>query len=121
MAILLFKLRGVPEDEAADIRALLIEHRIAFYETSAGNWGISLPAIWLRDDRQLAEARELIDDYQRRRQHAARQDYARAKQEDRQRTLLRVLQEEPLRAVIYLIIIAIIIYLSTVPFINFGD
>ena len=42
MPLQLFNLRGVPEDEAEDIRQLLDEHEIEFYETSAGNWGVSL-------------------------------------------------------------------------------
>lgn len=50
MSKLLFKLRGVPDDEADEIRALLAEKQIEYYETSAGNWGISLPALWLQDD-----------------------------------------------------------------------
>ena len=48
MALLLFRLRNVPDDEADEVRHLLNENSIEFYETSAGNWGISMPAIWLR-------------------------------------------------------------------------
>lgn len=121
MAILLFKLRGVPDDEADAIRALLSENRIEYYETTAGNWGISLPAIWLRDDSRLAEARALIARYEQQRQETARQDYAQQKQAGTHRTLFQVARQEPFRLFLYLVIIAIILYLSTVPFINFGE
>jgi len=50
MAVQLFKLKGVPEDEAEDIRNLLTNHYIDHYETPAGNWGISMPAIWLNKE-----------------------------------------------------------------------
>jgi hypothetical protein len=36
MAKLLLNLRNVPDDEADDVRALLDEHDIAYYETSRG-------------------------------------------------------------------------------------
>ncbi|HID50281.1 MAG TPA: hypothetical protein EYP40_11850 [Chromatiales bacterium] len=121
MAILLFKLRGVPDDEADAIRAILAENRITYYETSAGNWGISLPAIWLRDESRLAEARALIEEYENRRLLEAQRDLAQAQQEGRQRTLMTRIKEEPVRMVLYFLIIAIILYFTTVPFIDFGD
>ncbi|MFO7288296.1 MAG: DUF6164 family protein, partial [Gammaproteobacteria bacterium] len=48
MAKLLLNLRGVPDDEADEIRALLEEHGIAFYETPPSRWGVSAGGIWLR-------------------------------------------------------------------------
>ena len=36
MAVLIFKLRYVPEDEAHEIRELLGDNNIDFYETTAG-------------------------------------------------------------------------------------
>ena len=64
MARQLLKLRHVPEDERAEICELLETHDIAFYETSAGNWGISLPALWLVHDEQYEQARALLDSLQ---------------------------------------------------------
>ena len=64
MAVLLFPLRNVPDDEAEEVRALLGTHGIDFYETPASAFGISAGAIWLRDEAQLQVARQLIDDYQ---------------------------------------------------------
>ncbi len=75
MAILFFSLRGVPADEIAEVRQLLVDNEIDFYETSAGTWGTSLPAIWLyRDlDRQLAD--ELLQYYQNQRARTQRAHY----------------------------------------------
>jgi len=75
LATLLFRLRNVPEDEADDVRDLLTRHSIAFYETSAGNWGVSLPAIWLHLDEDYPQARQLLDNYQRERSARMREQY----------------------------------------------
>ena len=53
MSLLLFSLRGVPEDEAEEVRELLTSNRIEFYETSAGLWGTSTPALWLLQEEQF--------------------------------------------------------------------
>ena len=64
MSRILFKLRGVPEDEIKEVIALLDENRVDYYETDAGNWGISMPALWLKDENDYPKARELLDNYQ---------------------------------------------------------
>jgi hypothetical protein len=61
MSKLVFKLRNVPIDEAQDIRELLEGNDIAYFETSAGNWGISLPAIWIHESEKFEFTRQLID------------------------------------------------------------
>lgn len=75
MSALLFKLRNVPEDEADDIRQLLSENNIDIYETNAGNWGISMPALWVQNEQQLQQAKNLINEYQIKRSTEARQHY----------------------------------------------
>jgi len=75
MSALLFKLRNVPDDEADDIRQLLDDNHIEFYETTAGNWGISMPAIWVQNDTDLGKAKSLLGAYQEKRAVTARQDY----------------------------------------------
>ena len=63
MSTLVFRLRNVPDEEADEVRALLDEARIEWYETTAGNWGIAMPALWVSDD-EARRARALIDAYQ---------------------------------------------------------
>ena len=75
MSKLLFRLRNVPIDEAQDIRELLEDNDIAYFETSAGNWGISLPAIWVHETDSFEFARQLIDDYQHERSERLRREY----------------------------------------------
>lgn len=117
----LFSLRGVPEDEAEDVRALLTKHAIDYYETPPGNWGVSMPAIWLDDESHLTRAKALIDDYQRARTAQARAAYAQLKAEGKHRTLFDAVRENPLRFVLYIGVAAALIYLSTKPFMGWGS
>jgi len=121
MAEQLFILRGVPDDEADEIRTLLQENAIDFYETPAGNWGISMPAIWLRDTTQLLNAKRLIAEYQMQRQIRIRREYAALKQAGAQRTLWRSLLDNPVRFIVYLAISLALLYFSVRPFFNFAN
>jgi len=121
MPHLLFRLRNVPEDEAEDIRRLLNEQEIEFYETTSGNWGISMPGIWLKSDERLAEARELIDHYEYERSKRVRSEYAQLHSEGRQRTLFDLISENPLRFILYLAGVLLVLYLSTIPLLNIGQ
>jgi len=118
MPVLLFKLRNVPDDEAADVRELLQQHDISFYETTAGNWGVSMPGIWLHDDTQLSTARELISAYQQQRQREAQTAWQQARQRGEQRTVLSMVAEAPLKVALLLIALGFILYISIMPFIS---
>lgn len=120
MTARLFSLRDVPEDEAAEVRTLLAEHGFDFYETAGGNWGISAPALWLRDESRLAEARRVLDDYQAKRRERVRAEYNSLRQAGSQRTVLDVVRENPVRFIAYLLAILVILYFSTKPFLDFG-
>ncbi|MBT8132410.1 MAG: hypothetical protein KJO35_09090 [Gammaproteobacteria bacterium] len=116
MAILLFRLRGVPDDEAQDVRDLLTAHNIDHYETPAGNWGISMPSLWLRDESQRDRAKALIKDYQEQRASTAREQLAQAKREGNNRTLLDEFKDHPIRFTAIILFVLLILYLSTKPF-----
>lgn len=116
MPIKLFNLRGVPDDEAEEIRVLLTRHGIDYYETPAGKWAASAPAIWLNDESRGSQARLLIEQYQRERQIRAREEYAQLQKEGKHRTMIDLLREDPIRIIIYLAAIAAVVYFSTIPF-----
>ena len=110
MAGPVFRLKDVPADEAEDVRNLLADKDIEFYETSAGNWGVSMPALWLRDDSDWDRARALIDEYQQQRADG--------------------LHREPdtgefkpglLRVVVFTALALGVLYLSVGPFLDFGE
>jgi hypothetical protein len=119
----IFRLRNVPEDEAEEIRQLLREHGIDFYETPAGNWGISMPALWLNDENEhrAEEAKGLIEQYQEERVLRIRREYEELKQQGNHRKLRDVFRERPFEFIFYLLIVALILYLSTKPFLDLGN
>jgi hypothetical protein len=117
MPIRLFKLSNIPDDEAEDVRQLLVDHAIDFYETCAGGWGISMPAIWLHDASQLEQARVLIDEYQKKRMAQARVEYAQLKKEGKHSTVMGKIRENPVRFILLFILSLFILYVSLVPFI----
>jgi hypothetical protein len=119
MAKLIFRLRNVPDDEAEDVRQLFEDHDIGVYETDAGNWGISLPAIWLEDDSQFEQAKTLLDNYQRARAIRMREQYEELRRQGLQTSMFSVLKEQPLRSIIYLLAIGVILYLSIGSFYGF--
>ncbi len=120
MAKLLFPLRHVPDDEAEEVRALLSSHRIDFYETPPSAFGISAGAIWLRDNTQWETARRLIDDYQAQRFEVQRQHHEELRRQGHRRTIAHVFLENPLRFILYLAVIAAVLYLSIKPFFALG-
>lgn len=120
MPIKLFRLNNVPDDEAEEIRELLTANEIDFYETSSGKWGISVAAIWLRDEDQYQPARSLIDEYQTERSARAKEEYRHLQATGKNRTIVDVIRENPVRFVVYLAAISAVIYFSTKPFIDIG-
>jgi hypothetical protein len=113
----LINLRYVPEDERKEICELLASNGIEFYETSAGNWGISLPAIWLVDEQEYQRARELLDIYSEERYRRARVQYEALKRAGKSRTFLDIASENPLRFLLYIAIVIVLAYFSIAPFI----
>jgi hypothetical protein len=118
MAKQLLKLRNVPEDEIAEIHELLESHDVEFYETSAGNWGISMPALWLRNDEDYTRVRALLDEYSEQRYQRAREEYEYLKQTGKARTFMDIARENPFKVSLYLGIVGVLIYFSIAPFIN---
>lgn len=119
-AKILFRLSGVPDDEADDVRMLLTDNAIDFYETSAGNWGVSMPAIWLRDAGDYARARSLLDEYQVERTIRMRAEYERLKREGKQKTLIDAVMEKPLLFLVNLLVAALVVYLSVRLVVDIG-
>ena len=112
MARLLFHLRNVPDDEAEEVRSLLSEHEIGYYETSAGILGISVPALWLVDEKDFIRARQLLDDYQQERATRMRAAYKTARERGEAGSLWHSFMESPLRFIGHILLIGLVLYLS---------
>ena len=118
MSTLLFRLNGVGEDEANDVRALLDTNDIAYYETDAGRWGISIAALWLNDKAQLEQARTLLDDYQRQRSHRFQTMTESDPDYQKPLSMIERLKQAPVYYLSILTAIAAILYISIVPFLG---
>lgn len=116
MARLLFKLAQVPDDEAAEIRALLDEHQIRFYETDAGFFRVGLDAIWLADNTQEQEARALIADYQQARSALQQQNYARLVEAGQVPSVWQHFCAQPVRFLLLVCAILFVAGLTLLPF-----
>lgn len=115
MSKLLLNLRHVPEDEAADVRAMLQSHRIAFYETPPSLWGISAGGIFVEDDRDVTEARRLMAEYQAQRGIRARAEFEAAKRDGTAETFGMVVRNDPVRVLLTFLAIVVLLGLVALP------
>lgn len=120
MAKLLFKLKSVFDDEADDIKNLLTENKIDFYESPAGNWGISMHALWLNDESKFDEASHLIAEYQKERSLRIREEIKQQKADGEFETFFQRLLNRPVQFIIYTAFILFILYFSIMPFLEIG-
>jgi hypothetical protein len=117
MAKLLFKLAQVPVDEAQDIRELLDTNNIHYYETDAGFFRVGLDAIWLADDAQEEQARELIREYQDERLRRQQQNYAQLVEAGEVPSVWQHFCAHPLRFIAALTAIIFVAGLTLIPFV----
>ena len=108
---LLFRLANVPEDEACDVRQLLDDNHIDYYETDAGRWRLGVDALWLKDKSQLQQARDLISQYQQQR-------YQQAQQQAVQQSWWQVLKAHPLQLLMTVLSVVIVLGVSILPFLH---
>ena len=90
-------MRNVLDDEAQEVRELLEDNKIEYFETFAGNWGVSLPAIWLKNDDQHEMARSLLDEYQAERAVRIRKEYELGRQRGEIQTIWHTFIENPIK------------------------
>ena len=119
MSKLLFRMRHVPEDEASEVRDLLESHGIEYFETEAGLFGISFPAIWVSRDEQFESARGLLDRYQEQRRERIRTQYQEALEKGETRTAFDKFRENPARFLGSLAVAALVLYFSVRFFFSF--
>jgi len=121
MAKLIFKLKSVSYDEADDIKNLLTENKIDFYESPPGNWEISMHALWLKEEAQYTQAKQLIDEYQVNRSQRIRLETQQKIDQGEYETFFQRLLNKPIQVFITLAIIIFILYLSIMPFLEIGQ
>jgi hypothetical protein len=119
MAILLFKLSNVPDDEASDVRELLEQHEIYFYETYAGRWRLGVDAIWLTDATHEERARELLRTYQLERTANQQKNYAELVEQGKAPSFWQGLCASPVRFAGLIVAVIFVLSLTLMPFILF--
>ncbi|GAA3919414.1 DUF6164 family protein [Litoribacillus peritrichatus] len=121
MPYLIFKLSGVPEDEADDVRHLLEENAIDFYETTAGRWGVSMPGIWVHDEADHERSRGLIDQYQQERHSRFNEEWRKLETQGNLPSIWTNFLHNPFRLVLAVIAIAFVLGLTLYPFLDLLD
>jgi hypothetical protein len=121
MAKLLLNLRSVPDDEADEIRALLDDRNIAFYETLPSFWGVSAGGIWIRSAEDFSKAKLLMAEYQRQRQAKAHAEYQAARREGRVKSVWDSVIENPIQAIALMLGIAFLVLVLALPFFMMGS
>jgi len=121
MSALIFRLRNVPEEEANQVRSLLDESRIDWFETSAGNWGIGMPGLWVKNADDATRARELIDSFQQELETAEKARFRELQKSGRAPTLVESIQARPFAMLAILIFCLFIIYISINPFLQLAQ
>ena len=117
MAKLLMNLRNVPDDEADEVRALLDQHQVAYYETKPSRWGISFGGIWMRDQAGFAEAKQLLAEYQQARQLRARAEREAAERDGTAETFWSLVRAQPAQVALVIVGILLTLALFALPMI----
>ena len=120
MSVLIFRLNGVPDDEAAEVRALLDEHGFDYHETTGGFLGLGIAGLWLIDADQKAAARRVIDTYQQARSARFSAEHAALRAAGEAETTLQRIARRPLTSLFYLAGVAAVLYLVLWPFRTLG-
>lgn len=121
MAKLIFKLKSVPDDEADDVKNLLTDNKIDFYETPPGNWKISMHGLWLKNEAEYDQAKALIDEYQLERGQRIRLETQQKIESGEFETLFQRLLSRPVQFIGILAIILFILYVSIMPFLGMAQ
>lgn len=116
MAVLLFRLNNVPEEEAQEVRQLLDTHGFDTYETRAGFWGLGIAAIWLSDESRETEAREVINEYQHLLGERVRREHESLVARGRAPSLWRRLLQHPFKVLFFAALAAAVLVISLLPF-----
>ena len=119
MAKLLFKMRNVPDDEAVEVRVLLEENDIEYFETDAGNWGVSMPALWLNEEENFERARELLDEYQQQRAERIKEEYAKSLESGDANSMWNSFMKNPFKFSTNMALISIVLFISLHFFLSF--
>lgn len=114
--MLLLSFRYAPEDEIEQVRILLTNNDISFYEVPPSFLGFNAGGIWLRHAEQKTAAQALLTEYQQQRALDARKLWDEQKQQGTRITQYHIAKAHPIRFLLTLISIFLLLGLVTIPF-----
>jgi len=116
MSYLIFKLNSVPEDEANEVRQLLDDADIPFYETDSGRWGLGYAAIWTKEKDILESAKNLIQEYQISRYKKVSEQHHKMEQAGEKISRFEFFLTSPIRFSLLIIFAGALAYFTVIPF-----
>src|SRR5699024_12194209 len=114
--MLLLNLRQVPDDEADEVKALLHEHDIDFYETPPSFWGVNAGGMWLQNTAQREEAKQLLATYQQARALHAQAKWQSQRAAGTHPTQWSIIKQRPIRFIATVVGIGVLFLVMTLPF-----
>ncbi len=115
---LVFPLHNVTIEEADEVRLLLRENEILFYETDSGIFGTSIAGIWVNDETQSEYAKSLLDEYSASRSIRMREKFEQEKLAGEAETLWYRFKTRPFWFLTAMFFLAVVVFITTVPFVT---
>ncbi len=115
MAQLLLNLYRAADDEAEDVRRLLDDHHIEWYETTPSPWGISHGGIWVKHDQDMDQALQLLHAYESDRSARVRAELAAQRAAGTAPTFWSELRHRPMAMIAALLAVAFALALIGLP------
>ena len=116
MSRLIFKLNSVPEDEADEIRQLLENAEIPFYETDSGRWGLGFAAIWLKDKDLFESSKQIINDYQKERYQRVNDEHRAQEEAGEKISRIEFFKNAPIKFSLLIVFAVLLAYFTVAPF-----
>jgi len=113
---LIFKLNSVPDDEAEEIRQLLENAEIPFYETDSGRWGLGFAAIWIKEKEFLDQAKQIINDYQQERYQRITSEHKAQEEAGEKISRIEFFMQTPIKFSLLIIFAVLLAYFTVAPF-----
>ena len=112
--------RNMPDDEQAEICALLEQAAIEFYLTPPNLFGLSAAALWLRDETDFERAKRLLDEYQIERARTARASFEAARAAGDVPGLWSALRQRPAQVIGLIVLVLGVLFALSLPMLLMG-
>jgi len=116
MSHLIFKLNSVPEDEAEEIRQLLENAEIPFYETDSGRWGLGFAAIWVKEKFFQEQAKQIISEYQQERYQRISEEHKAQEKAGEKISRSEFFMNAPIKFSLLIVFALLLAYFTVAPF-----